>query len=229
MDDPAPTTTSGSSTDTIEDPLVRLEHLRLTGKIDGISPGQANLDQTFQPESPEGQDYQSMSFPSLTRQRFLAMLGEWWDRNGTRPDPATLILGNRRIDLYELHVEMLHIGGATVVKRQELWGVIAARLGWTDAATSDASQVTAAQAANHIKVVYEQFIEPFQISIIIAYMKQFSGLLQPNQQNAPNSQQQQTTSSSGPLEIPNPNKQQTSLHQDSQTMHPSSATPVGRS
>lgn len=55
------------------------------------------------------------SMPTLDRLKFEDMIKQWWQHNGTSVDERMLLLGERRIDLYELYVEVTRLGGAVAV------------------------------------------------------------------------------------------------------------------
>lgn len=87
----------------------------------GALPGQSRFGQ--QGPGLEVQDAQhrsnSLSFPPLARDKFLAMLQEWWKRSGITFDPRMLTIGNRQIDtnqLHQLHTEVLQLGGVVNVR-----------------------------------------------------------------------------------------------------------------
>lgn len=61
----------------------------------------------------------AVNVPPLNHNRFLALLQEWWGRSGITFDPGTLTIGNRQIDidqLHQLHVAVLQLGGAVNVR-----------------------------------------------------------------------------------------------------------------
>ena len=55
------------------------------------------------------------SMPVLDRFKFEELIKQWWQQNNIAVDERMLILGERRIDLYELYVEVTRLGGAVAV------------------------------------------------------------------------------------------------------------------
>ena len=71
---------------------------------------QLNLERQAPPlEGHEGQ-HPNRLVP-LGRDRFMRLLTEWWRRNGINPNGQMITIGNRQIDLYLLHTEVLQYGG----------------------------------------------------------------------------------------------------------------------
>ncbi|KAL5485897.1 hypothetical protein ACEPAI_6940 [Sanghuangporus weigelae] len=115
----------------------------------------------------------SLSFPPLARERFMGLLQEWWKRSGINFNPRMITIGNRQIDinqLHQLHTEVLQFGGVVNVQRDDLWNVIAAKMGWTAAAISESGH-TQDQIAEQIKVIYERLLQSFEQTYMSAAMK----------------------------------------------------------
>ena len=51
----------------------------------------------------------------MARERFMIMLQEWWKRNGIIFNQRMITIGNRTIDIHQLHTEVLQLGGAVNV------------------------------------------------------------------------------------------------------------------
>ncbi|KAL5525890.1 hypothetical protein ACEPAG_7228 [Sanghuangporus baumii] len=141
----------------------------------GVLPGQGKFGQ--QASALEIQETQhrpnSLSLPPSARERFINLLQEWWKRSGINFDPLMMTIGNRQIDinqLHQLHTEVLQLGGVVNVQRDDLWDVIAAKMGWTVAAISDSGH-TQDQIAEQIKVVYERLLQSFEQTYMSAAMK----------------------------------------------------------
>ena len=56
-----------------------------------------------------------IAMPPIPRDKFSEMLNESYKRTNANPDRRLLVVGNRQIDLYQLHIEVLHFGGVVNV------------------------------------------------------------------------------------------------------------------
>ncbi|EJD06618.1 uncharacterized protein FOMMEDRAFT_138512 [Fomitiporia mediterranea MF3/22] len=143
----------------------------------------------------------AMSFPPFARDKFLGIMREWWRRSGMNPDPRLLAIGNRQIDLHQLHTEVLQYGGVVNVNRHSLWNVIAAKMGWNPTSLSEAGR-TQEQVDEQLKTVYEQLLETFELTYMSATMKQ-SFTSQPNQNADPQGGPNQPSAGQGQPAGPN--------------------------
>ena len=58
------------------------------------------------------------AIPPAPRDKFDEMLGELYKRSGFNPNLGLLTVGNRAIDLYQLHAEVMSSGGVSSVRRR---------------------------------------------------------------------------------------------------------------
>lgn len=72
--------------------------------------------QSMQPfDHADGQRVGMGSLPSLDRAKFEEIIKQWWQQNNINVEERMLAVGDRRIDLYDLYVEVTRLGGAVAV------------------------------------------------------------------------------------------------------------------
>lgn len=81
------------------------------------APGQNRPPQQMQSfdHAADGQRSGMGTLPSLDRAKFEDIIKQWWIRGGINVDERMLAVGDRRIDLYDLYVEVNNLGGAAAV------------------------------------------------------------------------------------------------------------------
>ncbi|KAF9256562.1 hypothetical protein L218DRAFT_881447, partial [Marasmius fiardii PR-910] len=68
-------------------------------------------------------------FPPLPKERFSISYKNFCDSKQIKHNPLLLSIDNVAIDLHSLHTEVMKEGGLERVSKNDLWAVIAARLG----------------------------------------------------------------------------------------------------
>ncbi|KAH8117884.1 hypothetical protein DFH11DRAFT_1740967 [Phellopilus nigrolimitatus] len=147
-----------------------------------LLPDQARVGQQMSDlEAQEDQRPDHPRFPTLSRPKFMEMFKGWYGREGSQPDPRIL----------QIEDQVIRMGGSVAVRRHELWPVIAAKMGLMQVNGSEQSRM---QIANHIKLVHEQLLEAFELSVTQALMKQ---QMQPSSQQPMNQPGAQILQQSG--------------------------------
>ncbi|KAG9315089.1 hypothetical protein JVU11DRAFT_4201 [Chiua virens] len=111
---------------------------------------------------------QSVGVMPLDKQRFDSTYTQFCRSQNINPGLRVAIGEGRNVDLHQLHVYVMHEGGAQSVTQRDMWAVIGGRLGFIQFPGNDSEPARSGPGiAQQLQNTYEQYLHHFEHAYIL--------------------------------------------------------------
>ncbi|KAG6374300.1 hypothetical protein JVT61DRAFT_4322 [Boletus reticuloceps] len=132
-----------------------------------MSPNLGNLAAQGGQKVPD-QARQSVGIMPLEKQRFETTYAQFCRSQNTHSGSRVQIGENRTVDLHQLHVQVMHEGGAGSVTQRDMWAVIGGRLGFIQFPGTDTEPARCGPGiAQQLHNTYDQYLQHFENAYIL--------------------------------------------------------------
>ncbi|KAI9568642.1 hypothetical protein HD554DRAFT_2021859 [Boletus coccyginus] len=114
--------------------------------------------------------------PPLDKQRFDSLYIQFCRNQNMNACSVVSIGDSRMVDLHQLHVRVLHEGGAQVVNLRDLWAIIGGRLGFIQLPRNDSEPARSGPGiAQQLQNIYDQCLQLFESAYILTVKNRHTG------------------------------------------------------